>query len=412
MRKLLYVDSSYSLSQVRSRGLGHVLRMRFLDGYFDRVWSAHPVDTHPALDPDIGPSGKPFCERISDDHVFVRGRYGRFPLLAHVAPLNALLGLGSFVAGLVRLVRREKIKVIRAGDPLMCGLIGLIVSRMTGARLVVRINGDHDMIRASSGSAIMPSLFRFVAIEKLIERLVLTRAHCIVAPSRNYGDFAVRKGADRDRVVIVRYGNLIDPIHFEEPEARGLPVDEALTEELRARPWMVHVGRLHSMKHATDCYDVLLKLARDDHVTGLLLIGDGPLREEMTRRAEADGLSERVRFLGNIDQRLIAQVLPLCTIALSPLTGRALAEVALAALPIIAYDLDWQGEVVETDVTGVLVPARNTVDMSRAAAWLLADASLRRTLGAEARRRAYELLEPEEQTRREIEAYRNLGVLE
>jgi len=412
MRKLLYIDSSYTLSQFRARGLDHVLRIRFLDGYFDQVWSAHPVDAHPAVDPDIDPTGKPVFERLSGDHVFVRGRYGRFRVLARIAPLNALFALVSFVIALVALVRREKITVIRSGDPLLCGLIGLIVSRLTSARLVVRINGDHDMIRASTGAPIMPSLFRSGVIETRVERAVLKRADRVLAPSRNYGDFAIRKGATAGRVVVIRYGNLIDTRHLTEPAERDSPGDAALVEALRSRPWMVHIGRLHPIKHAEDCYEVLRELVGQGRDAGLLLIGDGPLREIIAARAEAEELSSRVLFLGNIEQGAIAQILPLCTLALSPLTGRALAEVAFAALPIVAYDLDWQGEVVETEVTGFLVPPGDIEAMAHGAARLLADSALRATLGAEVRRRALDLLEPAEQTCREIEAYRSLGVLE
>lgn len=411
MRKLLYIDSSFTLSQIRARGLEHVLQVRFLDGYFDCVWSAHPVDAHPASDPDIASVGAPVFERLGEDHVFVRGRYGRFQALSRFAPLNALLALGSFVRTLILLVRREKISVIRAGDPLLCGLIGLLVARRTGAKLVVRINGDHDMIRANTGTPIMPSLFRTGAIENQVERMVLSRADWVFAPSSNYSDFAVRKGTPHDRVSVIRYGNLIDSRHLSDPAGRDDVNAADLRERLGARPWMVHLGRLQKLKHAEDCYEVLRLIAVQDSDAGLLLIGDGPLRETIAGRAEADGLSERVLFLGNIDQDAITRILPRCTLALSPLTGRALAEVAFAARPIVAYDLDWQGEVVETDVTGILVPAGDIQAMAEGAARLLADSEMREKLGAEARRRAFDLLEPKEQTRREVEAYASLGDL-
>jgi len=411
MRKLLYIDSSYTLSQIRARGLEHVLKVRFLSDYFDRVWSAHPVDTHPLSDPDIASVGAPVFERLSKDHVFVRGRYGRFRALSRFAPFNALLALFSFVRALNLLVQREEITVIRAGDPLLCGLIGLIVARRTGAKLVVRINGDHDLIRANTGMPIMPSLFRTRAIENKIECIVLSRADKVVAPSRNYSEFAIRKGTPPSHVSVVRYGNLIDTRHLSDPAGRDNVDSTELREALGSRPWMVHLGRLQTLKHAEDCYEVLRVIALHNSDAGLLLIGDGPLREDIARRAEADGLSERVLFLGNIKQEAVAQILPRCRLALSPLTGRALAEVAFAALPIVAYDLDWQGELVETDVTGALVSAGDIKAMAEAAAHLLADSVLRIKLGAEARKRAFDLLEPDEQTRREVEAYASLGVL-
>lgn len=410
-RKLLYIDSSFALSQIRKRGLDHVLQIRFLEGLFDQVWSAHPVDTHPAASPGVDPVGPTLQEQLSADHVFVRGRYGRFRALTRIAPLNAFLALGSFVATLVGIVRREQIGVIRVGDPLLCGLLGLVIARLTGAKLVVRVNGDHDQIRARSGLPINPRLFRSATIEDRIERTVLKRADLVFVPSLNYRNFALRKGAGPDRIKIIRYGNLIDSRHMAMPAERGFPDDPALVGVLQERPWMVHVGRLLNIKYADDCYAVLRELAVQNDDVGLLLIGDGPLRETIRMRAKADGLAGRVRFLGNIEQSELARILPLCALALSPLTGRALAEVAFAALPIVAYDLDWQGEIVETDVTGVLVPGGDTAAMAQGAARLLSDAALRDHLGSEVRRRALELLDAREQTRREIEAYLGLGVL-
>ena len=416
MRKLLYIDSSYSLSQLRDRALDRVLHVRFLDGYFDKVWSAHPVDTHPSLTKDVAAIGSPLFTSIANNHIFVRGRYGRFRVLRRLAPLNALFALLSFIRRLIRLARTEGIKTIRAGDPLLCGLIGVITAKATGAHLVVRINGDHDMIRANTGRPIMPSLFRLSVIENWVERAVLKRADWIIAPSANYGEFAVRKGANPKCVTVVRYGNLIDGRHITPPKLREPVGDPSFLARLKERHWMVHIGRLHEIKHAEDCYEVLKLMAEKDALgepnkkfnVGLLMIGDGPLREKLTQRAEADGLNDHLFLTGNLDQPTLARALPYCKIVLSPLTGRSLAEAAYAALPIVAYDLDWQGELVKSNLTGFLVPARDVYAMAEAASKLFADPVLAGKMGKAARTQAQDLLSPDEQTRREIELYQRL----
>ena len=135
------------------------------------------------------------------------------------------------------------------------------------------------------------------------------------------------------------------------------------------------------------------------------MIGDGQLRDTILRRAEIDGLSNRVLLLGNIDQEKIAAILVLCTLALSPLTGRSLAEVAFAALPVVAYDLDWQSEIIEHSVTGYLAPEGSISQMAEYASMLLKDEPSRRRLGKAVRQRAFQLLDPEQQTRNEREVY-------
>jgi glycosyltransferase involved in cell wall biosynthesis len=412
MRNLIYIDSSYRLSDIQERKLNHVLDIRFADGLFDQVWSAHPIDVPLAGGAGVSGSGRPLATRLSESHVFVRGRYGRFQALAWFPALNALLALGSFVLELICIAKREKIKIVRAGDPLLCGLIGLLVARISSAKLVVRVNGDHDLVRKNSGKPMNAILFRSSKVEKWIEKAVLRRADRIIVPSSFYGEFARRNGAPQDRIVLVKYGNLIDPRHLTPPDERDALDNALLSERLNERPWMVYVGRLHQAKHAEHCYEVLRRLANEGYDVGLLMIGEGPLRSAITASAKAHGLQDRVLFLGNTDQPSLARILPRCTLALSPLTGRALVEVAFAALAVVAYDLDWQSELVDTDVTGILVPAGDISAMTQGVAKLLGDKALRERLGNAIRERASALLDPQEQTRKEIEAYRSLGVLQ
>lgn len=411
MRKLLYIDASYTLLQIRNQSLNQVFESRFLGGFFQAVWSAHPVDTNPSIHSGIAACGPTLCTEVSTNHFFISGRYGRFSILTFLPVLNAFLALLSFVSKLISVARTEQIRVVRTGDPLLCGFIGLVVSCFSGAKLVVRVNGNHDWVRASTGKPINKRLFKIALAEILVEKLVLSRAHRVILYSENHKSFALSKGASPDSINIIRHGNLIDPRHFVEPSLRTPPVDLDLYDKLRQRPWMVYVGRLLELKYAADCYDVLFELTKNGHDVGLLLIGDGPLRELISSRAMKDGLSDRIVFTGNIDQQSLASILPYCTIALSPVTGRALAEVAFAARPVVAYDIDWQSEMIETDVTGILVPARDVIAMAQGAATLLVDSVMCTQLGNSLRARAIKLLDPQVQIFKEIEAYSSLGVL-
>lgn len=405
---LLYIDSSYTLAQIRKRDLSHVLDIRSLNGTFSEVWSAHPVDQHPAFGVADEAFGRPKITDLPDGNHFLHGRYGRFAWLRRIAPLNAALALGGFLTTMVRLVKREKISVIRAGDPLLSGLLGTLVAKATGVPLMVRINGDHDMLRSNTGKPIMPQLFRSRAIERRVERFVLTRAHAIISPSPKYQDFAVSKGADPAKCQIVRYGNLIDPRHLAPPQDRPKPIDADLVNRLSARPHLVYVGRLVSLKLVMDCIEVMGILHKKGIDAGICLVGDGPLKDELLARAQELGFADRVIFTGNIDQGNLSKLIPMCACALSPLTGRSLTEVAFAEAPIVAYDLDGQGEIVVNDVSGFLVPAYDVSAMSDGVIALLNDLELAQRFGKAARTRAFELLEPERQTELEIAAYHSL----
>lgn len=412
MRKLIYIDSSYSLQQILDQGLDQVLNSRSLDGYFKAVWSAHPLDTNPLSHPGISACGPTGSTKIGPNHYFISGRYGRFKSLAWLPAFNASLALLLFILKLIGLAFNKRIHVVRAGDPLLCGFIGLIVSRLSGAALVVRVNGDHDWVRATTGRPICARIFLNARVEIWIEKFVLSQAHHVILYCEHHKQFVLSKGAKPNCVTVIRHGNLIDPQHFLEPSLRTPLTDPQIRLMFLQRPWMVHVGRLEEIKHVMDCYEVLFELAKLGLDVGLILVGDGQLRSAISSRANVDGLTERIVFAGNIDQSSLASLLPYCTLALSPVTGRALAEVAFAARPVVAYDLDWQSELIESDATGILVPARDTTAMAVGAARFLADSELCNRLGSSLRAKALNLLDPQKQILKEIEVYSSLAVLQ
>ncbi len=59
-----------------------------------------------------------------------------------------------------------------------------------------------------------------------------------------------------------------------------------------------HVGRFMEQKHHHFLMDVLLQTVKRHPLTCAILVGDGPLRASVERKAEALGLTKVVRFLG------------------------------------------------------------------------------------------------------------------
>jgi len=85
--------------------------------------------------------------------------------------------------------------------------------------------------------------------------------------------------------------------------------------------------------------------------------------------------------------------------------GRALTEACLAGSPIIAYDLDWQGEIIQNGETGELVPAGDWEEMTRRASFLLANPEEALRLGKKARLVAMKMMDPEALADVEVGAY-------
>ena len=126
--------------------------------------------------------------------------------------------------------------------------------------------------------------------------------------------------------------------------------------------------------------------------TRLLLVGQGPLREELEELAKNLKLDEHVIFTGfRSDIREILSAIDVLVVPsllegfpIITLEGMAMAK------PIIATEIDGITEQIVDGVSGILVPPRNSNALADAIIRLARDKALAQNLGREARKRVEE----------------------
>jgi len=118
-----------------------------------------------------------------------------------------------------------------------------------------------------------------------------------------------------------------------------------------------------------------------------LLVGDGGLRAQLERRANALGLGDYAFFLGQRTD--VPQILAASDIFVLPSLWEGLplvlVEAGLAGLPVVATRVDGIVEVVEDGRSGFLVPPGDSRALAEALQTLLQDALLREWMGKEGR---------------------------
>ena len=404
-RKLLVLDTSYSLEAIRERQLIHSVTCRDLDGFFQHVWTVHPFASLVTSTEWARSYGKPDLHELTREHTFIEGKIGRYSGLRRVPPLNFLLSQFGLFVTLLRLIRREKISVIRVGDPLYLGLFGWALSRLSGIPFLVRLNGNHDKVYETTGQPLQRRIFFNRKIEKFVEQFIFARVDLLAALNQDNLDFALANGARPAFSTLFRLGNLIDERHFAEPASR--PDARNLFDEIGVQPgrFLVCIGRLESVKHPDDVVRVLAQVRQRGYDVKGVFVGDGQMRQSLGELAERLGVQNEVVFCGNKDQGWLAEVVPHAAAVVSPITGRALTEAALAAAPVVAYDIDWQREMVETGVTGELVPHLAVKEMADAVVRFLDDRVYARAMGDAIRRRAMKMLDPALLNQHEREQY-------
>ena len=409
--KLLVLDGAYTLEAVRQRGQEAQVLYRDLDCFFEHVWSVHPFASLLTSEEWSPRYGKPQTHQLSPRHTFIEGKVGRFTWLKAIFPLNFLISQIDLFLRLRRLIRRERISAIRAPDPLYVGLFGLALARSTGIPLVVRVGANNDELRRFTGKPVNPRLLRTQRLEEAVERFVLSRADLVAGANQDNLDFALAHGARRERSTLFRYGNLIDPRHFVDPAKRPSNAELLAELGLEHQQFIINVGRLAdtaSVKHPEDVLQVLKFLGEAGLAVKCVIVGDGPLRSRLLQLAEELGVGDRLIMAGSRSQEWLAGVFPSAAVNVCPHAGRALSEGALAAVPTVAYDVDWQRELIETGKTGMLVEYRDVTGMANATKWLLENRDEAAALGRNLRARALEMLDPERLTAHEREEYRSL----
>jgi hypothetical protein len=140
------------------RNLSSIVCGRDLDGFFEHVWTCHPVAGLFLDDRDPARGGAPETIELAPRHTLIEGRIGAWAGLRRLFPLNLLIAQARLVRRLTRLVLERRISIVRAEDSWYNGLLAWIVARRTRCPLIIAVWGNPSAIRAKTGKPLMPRL--------------------------------------------------------------------------------------------------------------------------------------------------------------------------------------------------------------------------------------------------------------
>jgi len=388
-RSILYIDSAYTLRIVRSNRHESFFHARHASGYFDRVYSVHPL-----ADLVDGPSHRIDLSRLSPRHLVIEGKVELLPWPRALKPLNFIISQLKLYRFLSNVVRRRGIVMIMAADPYYSALLGLALARRHKRPFGIRIGANADENYRSSGALAMPRLFPTYAMQRMVQQFILKRADLVTGINRNNLEFGIANGARGVTRVVPISSNVAD-VHRIPPDERGDPL--ALLKSLGLptdAPMLLYLGRLLALKHPDDAIRAMaFNIRRNPRVVGLV-VGAGPVEPSLRDLARELGVSGSIHFLGELTQEALGLLIPRC-IMLSPSPGQmAVLEGALGGAPIVAYDRDFQSEFIEDGVNGFKVPSRDVEAMARRAELLINDPALARRVSAGARRTGLEQVDP------------------
>ncbi|MCA0144867.1 glycosyltransferase [Blastococcus sp. LR1] len=267
-------------------------------------------------------------------------------LIRRVSPVDDVRAL----IGLWRLLRRDVYSVVVTHQS-KAGVLARAAAAAGGPAAV------HSLSMASFG----PGYGQLEnAVFRRLERLLGSRTAAYAVVGADLADRFAAVGVPRDRLHVVRSGVPLPHLLPDRAAARDLLHTRYGT--VPGRPLICYVGSLEPRKNPV----LLAQLLRDLHdrmsaPPDLLVIGDGPQRDELLAELARLCLSDRAVLTGYLSEpRLVHEALRAVDVVLllSDAEGlpQVLVQAAAAGTPYVAFDVEGVRELLALGAQGTPVP--------------------------------------------------------
>ena len=249
------------------------------------------------------------------------------------------------------------------------------------------------------------------ALVRWCERLAARRCHALISVADALTERLVQAGvAEAEKFTTIYSGMELEPFLTAEPWR------EQMRAEWGFGPEQIVVGkvaRLFPLKGHEFLIEAARAVVSAEPRVHFVLVGDGILRHQLRDRIEQLGLSSHFHLAGLVPRSQIAACFAAMDVvvhtSLREGLARALPQAMLCGKPVVSFDVDGAREVVETDVTGILVPPGDLPRLQAALLRVIRDPAWRQACGLRGRERCRQLFPHDRMTARIRELYLQLA---
>ncbi len=299
------------------------------------------------------------------------------------------------------LIPKLKLDVIHTHHPFLLGEVGAHFARSLGIPLVYTF---HTQLEKYSHYVPLPQdLVRKAARDYVAA--YARKCDCIICPSPSIRGLLDEYGVTC-RVEVLQ--NAIDLSAYRKADGTAVRRELGLGPD---RVLGIYTGRMGAEKNLEFMLEAFLQVHREHPEAALLLVGDGPILEELRQKVQDLGLSGHVLFAGRVPYSRIPSYYAAADLFMMTSTTEvkplAVLEAMATGLPVVAVDACGTGDTVTSGQDGLLCEC----DREAYAAILrqaVTGAELRRRMGQAARLTAedYSL---ETYTDKLVDLYRDVG---
>lgn len=288
----------------------------------------------------------PFC-RVANVELIdgIRVYHPRYLVIPKILGfLHPLFMVFPLLRLLLDLEKERKRDVINAHWLFPDGVAASWAARLMGKALVL------------TGLGCDINLYSNMSFRRPQIRNALKKANAITVVSSNMKKRTLELGVDKDKVVVIQNG--IDTTLFR-------LMDKAISREILGLPKdskiVVTVGSQDEVKGTKYLIEAFSRLLQNnDSKLLLVLVGDGPLRENLIRQVELLGISDQAIFVGKKPHSEIPLWLNsadvFCLPSIREGHPNVLIEAFACGIPVVASEVGAISEIVD-DTNGKVAPA-------------------------------------------------------
>ena len=216
-------------------------------------------------------------------------------------------------------------------------------------------------------------------LHRLLVKYALRKADHITATSKMLASTTAELTGVSDKVTVIPFG--VDLLSFQErtDSSQKMEITIGIVKTLLPK---------YGIEYLIRAFSLVEKKFRN---LNLMIVGTGPLRDNLHRLAQELGCVEKVYFVGQVPYSRVPEYLSKMDIFVVPSVdesesfGVAAVEASACGLPIIASKVGGLPEVVVDKSTGLIVPPKDPSAIAEALVHLIENPDLRQEYGRRGR---------------------------
>jgi len=278
----------------------------------------------------------------------------------------------------------RSMQVVHIHHPFMSGSLALRYCRPRGIPIVFTNHTRYDLY----SHAYLPGMPDAVSLTALQTYLPAFCRSCslVVAPSAGMRDVLLRLGVDAP-IQVVPNGVDLTPYH-----TPAQPLERAQFGFKEEDIVLIYVGRLGPEKNLPFLLRSFGGAVQAYDNAKLLIIGDGPERDNLEDRVKYMDIGDKVRFLGTVPYEEVSHYLAMAdvfvTASVTEVHPLSVIEAMAAGLPVLGINSPGIGDTIQDGETGLLVAEEELAGFTAKMVRLIVDCESRQKMGQQARQEA------------------------